>query len=73
MAIPKLAIHLASVIAYFADLTGIKKNRLNRKLDKILFGRENVTEASEFPRYNLRPLATLESEMHRIINSMNRK
>lgn len=73
MAIPKWAIRLASVIAYLADLTGIKKNRLNLKLDNILLGRGNVTRASEFPRYNFRPLSTLESEMPRIINSMNRK
>ena len=73
MAIPKWAIHLVSVIAYLADLTGIKKNRLNLKLDKIFFGRENVSRAGEFPRYNYKPLLTLESEMPSIINSMNRK
>ena len=73
MAIPKWAIHLVSVIAYLADLTGIKKNRLNLKLDKIFFSRENVSSAGEFPRYNYKPLLTLESEMPSIINSMNRK
>jgi len=73
MAIPKWAIYLVSVIAYLADLTGIKKNRLNLKLDKIFLGRENVSRAGEFPRYNYKPLLTLESEMPSIINSMNRK
>ena len=43
------------MIAYLADLTGIKKNRLNLKLDKIFLGRENVSRADEFPRYNYKP------------------